>query len=62
MGCKYACTCSGTCYNCDRYKKESYIGEAEDMYDELYPRRNKADEEYEREFYKEYENEQNEKR
>lgn len=31
MGCKYACVCGGTCYNCDRRESEEYPGEAEDI-------------------------------
>lgn len=36
MGCKYACTCSGNCLGCANYEKESYCGEAEDYYDNIY--------------------------
>ena len=30
-GCIYACTCTGRCYDCSEYKKEEYIGHAEDL-------------------------------
>lgn len=36
MGCRFACTCGGTCYNCGSYQKEEYFGHAEDLYDECY--------------------------
>ena len=34
MGCKYACVCSGQCLGCSRYEPESYVGEAENIYDD----------------------------
>lgn len=36
MGCKYACVCSGACWSCTSGRQESYIGEAEDIYNEQY--------------------------
>lgn len=31
MGCLYACTCGGRCYDCSMYQKEEYFGHAEDL-------------------------------
>lgn len=36
MGCVNACICSGNCLRCGSYKKEEYIGHAEDLYDYLH--------------------------
>lgn len=36
MGCVNACICSGNCLKCGSYKKEEYVGQAEDLYDYLY--------------------------
>lgn len=36
MGCIYSCTCYGVCTTCESYKKENYIGHAEDLYYETY--------------------------
>ena len=36
MGCINACICSGNCLRCGSYKKEEYIGQAEDLYDYLH--------------------------
>ena len=38
MGCKSACICGGFCPGCTDYEPESYCGEAEDRYDDLYGR------------------------
>lgn len=38
MGCRNACVCSGNCLVCGSYQKESYCGEAEDLYDSFHPR------------------------
>ena len=47
MGCKNACICGGFCPGCAGYEKESYYGEAEDLYDELHGR-TREDLEYEK--------------
>lgn len=36
MSCRYACICTGTCYNCHEREPEDYFGQAEDIYDEMY--------------------------
>lgn len=36
MGCVNACICSGNCLRCGSYKKEEYVGQAEDLYDYLH--------------------------
>jgi len=38
MSCVNACICSGNCLRCDSYKKEEYVGHAEDLYDYLHGR------------------------
>lgn len=38
MGCINACICSGNCLGCNSYKREEYVGQAEDLYDDLHGR------------------------
>jgi hypothetical protein len=32
MGCKYSCSCSSFCGNCNSYESEEYVGHAEDIF------------------------------
>ena len=53
MGCVNACICGGMCIGCSAYEKESYYGEAEDLYDELH-HKSKEEEEYYRDMEEQY--------
>ena len=58
MGCKNACICGGMCVGCSDYEKESYFGEAEDIYYELHKYKKEEEEYYkamEEQYYREME-------
>ena len=54
MGCVNACICTGNCLRCGSYKKEDYVGQAEDLYDYLHGRDSEIDREEQRRQEEEY--------